>query len=88
METMAARLCCISRPVGEAPEIIQHGVNGFIVNSHRNIESYVRIAAKLLANQKLRNGIGKRARKITELQNGDCPLRIWKNIVRIVNPSK
>jgi glycosyltransferase involved in cell wall biosynthesis len=61
LEAMSSGVCCISTKVGVAPEVIQNGVNGCLVE----IEDATRIAAltsKLMDNREERENMGREAR--------------------------
>lgn len=61
LEAMAAGLPIVSTPVGAIPEIIEEGINGFLVKpgDRRGLTAKIRI---LLMDESLRNEMGKRNR--------------------------
>jgi glycosyltransferase involved in cell wall biosynthesis len=63
VEGMSQGLVPISFPVGIAPEIIENGVNGFLVNSEKEAKER---AKELLANNELRLSMAAAARKTSE----------------------
>ncbi len=60
LESMAASCPVIANPFGGIPEIIQHGKNGFLVDSQ---EAFLYYAHKLIDDVTLRRAIGRTARK-------------------------
>lgn len=63
VEGMSQGLVPISFPVGVAPEIIQNGENGFIVNTQKEAEERAR---ELLNNNEMRISMANKAKQIAE----------------------
>lgn len=53
LEAMACGLCCIAPKIGEIDSVIEHGVNGFIVDDPNDIDTYVDFVIELLNDKKL-----------------------------------
>lgn len=60
LEAMAAKLPVITTNVGGLPSLIEHGVNGFLVNPYE-VDSISELTIKLLSDEKLRYEIGSNA---------------------------
>jgi len=52
MEAMSCGLPCIASNVGEIGELLEHGKNGFLVDT-RNPEEFAKYASKLLQDKNL-----------------------------------
>jgi hypothetical protein len=63
LEAMASGLVVISTPVGLAPEVVEHGRNGFIVN-HGDVAGFVDLTGQLGPSSIERAVIGERAREM------------------------
>jgi glycosyltransferase involved in cell wall biosynthesis len=64
LEASACQVPVISTRVGIAPELIQHGENGFLIE--RNIDAIREAVLRLRDNREIRHQMGKRAREIVE----------------------
>jgi len=60
LEAMACECAVVTTATCEIPNIIQHGVNGFISNDESELRGYIE---KLLYDEELREELGKNARK-------------------------
>jgi glycosyltransferase involved in cell wall biosynthesis len=67
LEAMGAGLAVVSTPVAAIPEIIEEGVNGFLVDSRR-AEDFAPFVERLVVDEKLRGAMG-RANREKALEN-------------------
>ncbi len=66
LEAMASGVVALSTPVGLAPEVVQHGDNGFLIG-HGDVRGFVHTTAQLARQPQAREALGNRARQaITE----------------------
>ncbi len=83
IELMSQKLIPISFPVGVAPEIINNGKNGFIVNSLQEAKEKIDL---LIKNSGLRKKMAEEAFKTAQRFNSDTMINkvipLYKNIVR------
>jgi glycosyltransferase involved in cell wall biosynthesis len=62
LEAAACGVPIISNAIGNMPEFIRHGVNGFLIQE-RDIDKYANLIGKLMNNKEKRIQMGKEARK-------------------------
>ena len=55
----------VATRVGGIPEIIEHGINGFLV-ARDDLDGLCHYVSQLIENKQLRSGMGRRARDIVE----------------------
>ena len=76
MEAMACGIPCISTPVGQVPEIIIDGVNGFIVETKEGLKEKIEL---LKSNHELRKMIAQNARStMVEKRRPEVIAPYWK----------
>lgn len=80
MEAMAAGLCCIASRVGEVPELIEHGTNGYIMKRYDDIEGYANLILMLLEDEQHLQEIQDAASLIKLKQNSYRIIRFWKKL--------
>ena len=80
IEAMAAGLCCVANRVGEVPELIEHGTNGYIMKRYDDIEEYANRILMLLRNDQHLQGIQDAASLIKLKQNSNSVIHFWKKI--------
>jgi len=86
VEGMSQGLIPVVYPVGIAPEIIQNGVNGFIVNSQSEAESRI---GDLLNSEQLRRKISEAARETSRQFHSDIMTeRFIKIFERVIEKNK
>jgi glycosyltransferase involved in cell wall biosynthesis len=81
IEAMAAGLCCVSSNVGEIPQIISNESNGFIVEKHDDIETYVNIIRNLLNDPRHLRKLQERASHVGKERNPHSQTQLWKKII-------
>ncbi len=80
IEAMAAGLCCIASRVGEVPELIEHGTNGYIMKRYDDIEGYANRILMLLGNEQHLQRIQDAASLIKLEQNSYRVTRFWEKL--------
>ncbi len=65
IEAGAARKPVVATRVGGIPEIVEHGVNGFLVEKD-DLDAMVKFTQELIDNAQLREEMGKKGRKLVE----------------------
>lgn len=68
LEAMAAGVPAVATDVGGIPDIIEHGVNGILVPAPATAAALREAIAPLLADTRLREALGRRARQRFELE--------------------
>jgi N-acetyl-alpha-D-glucosaminyl L-malate synthase BshA len=63
LEAMSAEVPVVASNAGGLPEVVEHGVTGFLHDSG-HIDGFVASVLKLLTHEPLRRSMGKRARKV------------------------
>jgi N-acetyl-alpha-D-glucosaminyl L-malate synthase BshA len=63
LEAMSAEVPVVASNAGGLPEVIEHGVTGFM-HDPDHIAGFVASALRLLGNEKLRRSMGRRARRV------------------------
>jgi N-acetyl-alpha-D-glucosaminyl L-malate synthase BshA len=63
LEAMSAEVPVVASNIGGLPEVIEHGVTGFL-HEPGHLEGFVGSTLKLLGNERLRRRMGRRARKV------------------------
>ena len=79
-EAMATGLCVVSSNVGEVASIIDHGYNGFIIETYNDVEAYSRIIKQLLEDHEELHKIQERAAAIKDRRKNRALARFWKEI--------
>lgn len=78
IQYMAAGLPVIASPVGLNKQIVQHGVNGFLVNKK---EEWIEYLDLLIKNPELRSKMGKAGQNyVSENYNITVAANLWKNV--------
>ncbi|MCI5807840.1 MAG: glycosyltransferase [Firmicutes bacterium] len=82
IEAMSYGLPCVAFDSAEgATELIQDGVNGYLI-SYRNKEEYAKKVAELIRNKKLRTKLGSAGRKTSLNYTGDKVKRDWIKLLK------
>lgn len=82
MEAMSMGIPVISNPVGLAPRIILHGMNGFLTKNHEDIQSYVGFVRFLQQNPGLKNHISKEARTSIRAYDWDLMAENYRIMIK------
>lgn len=85
VEGMSQGLIPVVYPVGVAPEIIQNGINGFIVKNQSEAENRIN---ELLKDRQLRRKISEEARKTSQLFHSDIMIKRFIGIFETVLETK
>lgn len=84
LEAMASGIPAIVSASTGASEIIEHGVDGFVVDDYRNSSEFARVITDLIKSKELMNRIGKLARSKAEKFTWDSvaekTLEVFKNV--------
>ncbi len=85
IESMAMQKPVVNTSMGWAQELIDHGINGYLVNPS-NIDTYAESVIKLLNDEALCLNIGKAARQKVELlfdieKNADINIEYYKSLL-------
>lgn len=80
LEAMSSGVCCLSTPVGLAPDIIQNGTNALLLETEQSAQ-FVAQTVQLARNPSQRLALGRNARE-TILQSMDLPL-IYRDVVKL-----
>ncbi len=62
LEAMSAEVPVVASNIGGLPEVVEHGVTGFL-HDPRSTDGFVSSVLRLLGNERLRRSMGKRARQ-------------------------
>jgi len=62
LEAMSAEVPVVASNIGGLPEVVEHGVTGFL-HDPRSIDGFVTSVLRLLGNERLRRTMGRRARR-------------------------
>ena len=62
LEAMSAEVPVVASNIGGLPEVVEHGVTGFL-HDPRSIDGFVSSVLRLLSNERLRRAMGRRARR-------------------------
>jgi len=65
LEAMSAEVPVVASDVGGLPEVIEHGVTGFL-HGPGHVQGFVSSVLKLLTDDKLRHSMGRRARRVAK----------------------
>jgi len=83
LESMGCGLACIVSNVGDINDLIEDGLNSFIINDCNDIESYKKRVEQLLDDDKLYNDISKMAIKtVREKFTYKNARNIWERIIK------
>ena len=63
VEAMSAEVPVVASNAGGLPEVIEHGVTGYLHDSG-HVDGFVAPVLRLLGNESLRRGMGRRARRV------------------------
>ena len=63
LEAMSAEVPVVASNVGGLPEVVEHGVTGFL-HEATDVPGFVGSVLKLLTNEPLRRAMGRRARRV------------------------
>jgi len=63
LEAMSAEVPVVASNIGGLPEVVEHGVTGFL-HDPRSTDGFVSSVLKLLGNDRLRRTMGRRARRV------------------------
>jgi len=63
LEAMSAEVPVVASNIGGIPEVVEHGVTGFL-HDPRSIEGFVSSVLRLLASDRLRRAMGRRGRQV------------------------
>jgi N-acetyl-alpha-D-glucosaminyl L-malate synthase BshA len=69
LEAMSAEVPVVTSNVGGLPEVVEHGVTGFL-HDPGHIAGFVSSVLKLLGNESLRRTMGRRARRVARERFG------------------
>jgi glycosyltransferase involved in cell wall biosynthesis len=87
IEAMAAGLCCVTSPVGETPDLIKNGINGFLIERFNDVDAYVKIIAWLLDDSSRLQKIQHRAAKISENSRSEEHNQFWLQYISYLRKS-
>ena len=62
LEAMSAEVPVVASNIGGLPEVVEHGVTGFL-HDPRSIDGFVSSILRLFSNERLRRAMGRRARR-------------------------
>ena len=63
LEAMSAEVPVVASNIGGIPEVVEHGVTGFL-HDPRSTDGFVSSVLRLLSNDRLRRGMGRRGRQV------------------------
>ena len=69
LEAMSAEVPVVASNIGGIPEVVEHGVTGFL-HDPRSIEGFVSSVLRLLGNDRLRRTMGRRGRRVARERFG------------------
>jgi glycosyltransferase involved in cell wall biosynthesis len=82
LEAMAVGIPVVATRVGEIPYIIEHGINGFVLNVDAPIEAFVELLHELLDAER-REKFGENARqKVVDCCQEDAMVQRYKTIIQ------
>ncbi|MCF8234179.1 MAG: glycosyltransferase family 4 protein [Melioribacteraceae bacterium] len=84
LEAMSCGIPCIASNVGDMEDIIEHEVNGFLVNDYQNINDYYNFTKRLLNDKNLYERISKLAIKRVNMNYSyNSATKVWEKILEL-----
>lgn len=80
VEAMACGVPSVVSKVGNVPDVVKDGENGFIINDYRKVDGYATAISKLLNDKKLYEKISKNALGVREEYTVKNAYKVWKKI--------